>query len=369
MAYLPTVWETDDIISAEKLNHIEQGIQSADTGKADLVSGAIAGHLAMLDGKGDLQDSGKAASRVALLEEGSGRLSADVLPSPLDAERLAGKEAWEYRRGENLLDNWYFGNPVNQRGETTYSSNETSVYSIDRWKIGGVPSGNWSFTLSGGGIQLSAQTAIQQVFENISWDQRTVTCSILLDQTLLSATFIWNSSNGYTEIQNFENGYRLAYSGTAKYLQIYNAAGTGALVLKAAKLELGDTQTLAHQDAEGNWELSDAPPNFGEELAKCQRYQMVFNIIERIPYSYMNPNKIDFFVPTPATLRATPTLSPNHMSVLNQSGTEQEGFTFSVFSVNPNGVMVTANKTAHGVTGGILQLCTNTEKTVFDANL
>lgn len=328
-------------------------VQTLDTEmetKASRVQDAVSGNLAMLSENGDLQDSGKAAS-------------------PLDAERLAGKEAWEYRRGRNLLDNWHFGNPVNQRGQTTYSSNGVSVYSIDRWKIGGVPSGNWSFTLSGGGIQLSFQTAIQQVFEKVNWDQQTVTCSILLDDTLLSGTFIWNSSNGYTEIQNFGNGYRLAYSGTAKYLQIYNASGTGALVLKAAKLELGDTQTLAHQDADGNWVLNDAPPNFGEELAKCQRYQQVFSTIERVPYSYANTDRIDFFVPTPVPLRASPAFSVNNMSVLDQSGSIRDGFTFSVFSLNPNGVMVTANKKAHGITDGILQVCTNTEKTIFDANL
>lgn len=41
---------------------------------------------------------------------------------------------------------------------------------------------------------------------------------------------------------------------------------------KAAKLELGDKQTLAHQDENGNWVLNDPPPNKALELAKCQRY-------------------------------------------------------------------------------------------------
>jgi len=41
----------------------------------------------------------------------------------------------------------------------------------------------------------------------------------------------------------------------------------------AAKFEIGDTQTLAHQDADGNWVLNDVP-DYGPELAKCQRYQI-----------------------------------------------------------------------------------------------
>ena len=32
----------------------------------------------------------------------------------------------------NLLDNWYFGNPVNQRGQTEYTG---GGYTVDRWKL------------------------------------------------------------------------------------------------------------------------------------------------------------------------------------------------------------------------------------------
>ena len=32
----------------------------------------------------------------------------------------------------NLLDNWYFGNPVNQKGQTSYTG---AGYTIDRWAL------------------------------------------------------------------------------------------------------------------------------------------------------------------------------------------------------------------------------------------
>lgn len=51
-----------------------------------------------------------------------------------------------------------------------------------------------------------------------------------------------------------------------------NTLNITELTLIAAKLELGPVQTLAHQDADGNWVLNDPPPNFQQELAKCQRY-------------------------------------------------------------------------------------------------
>ena len=38
----------------------------------------------------------------------------------------------------------------------------------------------------------------------------------------------------------------------------------------AAKLELGTTQTLAHQE-NGNWVLNEIP-DYGEQLARCMRY-------------------------------------------------------------------------------------------------
>ena len=47
--------------------------------------------------------------------------------------------------------------------------------------------------------------------------------------------------------------------------------------LLAAKLELGPVQTLAHQDASGNWVLNDPPPNKALELLKCQRYFCKFS--------------------------------------------------------------------------------------------
>lgn len=46
--------------------------------------------------------------------------------------------------------------------------------------------------------------------------------------------------------------------------------GRCSFELKAVKLELGETQTLAHQE-NGAWVLNDIP-DYGTELARCQRY-------------------------------------------------------------------------------------------------
>ena len=63
-----------------------------------------------------------------------------------------------------------------------------------------------------------------------------------------------------------------------RYVQIYNESGSGDDVINAVKLEHGPVQTLARQDASGNWVLNDPPPNKALELAKCQRYQVAFSV-------------------------------------------------------------------------------------------
>lgn len=67
---------------------------------------------------------------------------------------------------------------------------------------------------------------------------------------------------------------------------------------KAAKLELGSQQTLAHQDENGNWVLNEIP-NYAEELAKCQMYYQLFSSADTRP-----ENLADYR----PTMRANPAL-------------------------------------------------------------
>ena len=69
--------------------------------------------------------------------------------------------------------------------------------------------------------------------------------------------------------------------------------------IKAVKLELGSRQTLAHQDADGNWVLNEIP-DYGEQLARCQRYFQTFATESLRP-----TNALDFR----PVMRATPALS------------------------------------------------------------
>lgn len=61
--------------------------------------------------------------------EKDGKIGAD---SAADSAKLGGKAPEYYIQPRNLLDNSDFRNPVNQRGQTDYTSNG---YTIDRWEL------------------------------------------------------------------------------------------------------------------------------------------------------------------------------------------------------------------------------------------
>lgn len=99
-------------------------------------------------------------------------------------------------------------------------------------------------------------------------------------------------------------------------LLIRSSSNVGDTVdIKAAKLELGGVQTLAYQDENGAWVLSDSPNKNGE-LRKCQKhhYRAVNDgsgsalLGTAIPHSN-SPLSIHVHIPTPTPLRVAPAVT------------------------------------------------------------
>lgn len=158
----------------------------------------------------------------------------------------------------NLLDNWYFGNPVNQRGASYVENN----YGLDRWKgtYGVNANGTMGFNSSGFAIQ-----GLEDSVKNIL-DGMMLTASILyVNGTLHTGTDVYTKTgdahnfigDGNIQFNNQADGNVLLYAQSADQI-------------KAVKLELGPQQTLAHQE-NGVWVLNEIP-KFGDQLAECQRY-------------------------------------------------------------------------------------------------
>lgn len=193
----------------------------------------------------------------------------DIAVSIADSTPISG--AVKYRTNPNLLDNWYFGNPVNQRGQTEYT--EDTTYTIDRWWL------QYDTTLSvvDGGIKIGGKWDVQQYFEN-TLPNATYTLSLLYKDRTGSdplRLIAGNRTDGdlvQTESKDASGILSVTFS-TAKSNKVnfgFTGSTDNSATIIAIKLELGDTQTLAHKE-NGVWVLNEIP-DFGEQLARCQRY-------------------------------------------------------------------------------------------------
>lgn len=180
----------------------------------------------------------------------------------------------------NLLDNWYFANPVNQRGQTERTGSQ-SGYFIDRWKFG---SYDQTVTVTESGLHWSTAAGIwcTQIIENFdALIGRTLTLSAIIDGVLYSVTGVLNESSGISA-QTVGN-LKLELSHDEKGARFVTYTSPSPIVtITAAKLELGTQQTLAHQDADGNWVLNEIP-DYREQLARCQRYFQLYSAADKRP--------------------------------------------------------------------------------------
>lgn len=246
---------------------------------------------------------------------------------------------------QNLLDNWYFADPINQRGETTYLADG---YTIDRWAtytITGKP--NVIISKEDKNIQISNTLPsgvcnLYQIFENIeSLTGKTVTVSVLADDTLYSVTFTMCALSGGGEI--IPNKLEV-YSISDYHILFRTVAGT-TVNLQAAKLELGGKQTLAHEE-NGKVVLNDPPPNKALELAKCQRYYIPLGQYLNIPAVYFGVDYVDFVLSLPCTMKKSPTIGGNLIVI---GSVRYHDFNFSVIDTGATFLRIRASKTGHGL--------------------
>lgn len=245
----------------------------------------------------------------------------------------------------NLLDNWYFGKPVNQKGQTSYGPQPNGGYTIDRWMS------TEEVSVNSAGF-VTSKTLVQRIESAELLNGKILTFSVLTASgELLTGSKALDASAGcvFADV----GGVVLQYSAYWKGFQIYRNAA--ALDLLAVKLELGSQQTLAHQE-NGVWVLNEIP-KFGDQLTECQRYLIPINNWTRVRASYYSANALFFAVPIPSTMRTTPAiLDPSGaLTVLRVSGSNPDiGFTFNCNMSTPGSIGVQAMKDSHGLTDGQL---------------
>lgn len=223
-------------------------------------------------------------------------------------------------KGENLLHNWYFPNPVNQRGVSGTIS--TAGYFIDRWNL---TSG--SVTLTSNGLTLNG--TITQILEYA------VGTDVIASTSMYSGTAT------------------ASYNNSTKTFTLTSSGGT----IRVAKLEKGTVGTS----------VNDAPPDFGAMLSLCQRYQFNNPSWFRVRATQIVTDTIDFFVPLPTSMRINPTVREGWM-VKGLTGGTQTGFTLTGTWFTNNGIQLRFTKSAHNLTDAYAEFPTGTTP-LFDANL
>ena len=297
--------------------------------------------------------------RLSLLEQ---QMAAQV-PTPTEyyTSRWSGEEI-DNRiaslSNQNLLDNWYFVGggsqqgggqfPINQRGETSYTSLNQQIYTVDRW----FSTASGSFSVTSQGLSLVGNCALFQRLEPSRIpDDAHITFSVLWDDgelTVCSGTKYEQGTKAESD-RTISFGYdSVTYSGI---IWVYIASTTTSTkTIVAAKLELGSHQTLARQDADGNWVLLDPPPNFQQESLKCKYYANIGTFVSGPPY-YINADQIHFIVPAPPHRAIVPTIyNPSGIFVHNGLTQQQTGFSFIMDeNVRENQFCIICIKANHGL--------------------
>ena len=300
------------------------------------------------------------------------------------------------RPSRNLLDNWYFVGggsqqgggqfPVNQRGQTSYQ-NYGNI--IDRW----ICNYGATVTINSSGVVISrtpdgpAEIFMQRLPLSLlsQLAGQVVTLSAIINGQLGSSTFtmpedlstLIDSSEVIIDGLLFDI-FDIPSSGNCRAR--FFSDSTSQFTLTAAKLELGPTQTLAYQDEDGNWQLFETP-DYGEELAKCQRYLLVLPGFDTLYSgigvgSFFSETEAEITIPTPTSMRIIPTCTATGIWMLRGGGqiinVDANTSNFLVQQMSSNSVSMIIGELSGCPLNQAAQLLrgnNNTAKIIFSAEL
>lgn len=263
----------------------------------------------------------------------------------------------------NLLDNWYFGNPVNQRNGyvvygganlytdatcttvagtaaggpyqaypissicVSFTTNATyyckigdsgvvpgyngAGYGIDRWQA---LSSGLVLTISDGCITISNTEqgkggTISEKTEVKNTGSPVVMSVLLKNGTLFVTSGVPTADASLVVLkEDLYAGFRASENNYLEALFYFSGTTVTQENIVAVKLELGTQQTLAHQE-NGVWVLNEIP-DYGEQLRRCHRYYFKTASAQYSAYM-MRKNTDDYLMDScifPVTMRTTPSV-------------------------------------------------------------
>lgn len=218
-----------------------------------------------------------------------------------------------FRVIDNLLDNAYFVGggsqlgdgrfPINQRGQTSYNG---TGYGIDRWFS---DSSTANIKLLDNGAVFSNGVFQQKCSDNIAkyLINKTVTLSILTQDGLYYATSVVEYDKDVCSIYLPDDVLvRLHFFSNGSKQLVRMSAENASVTIIAAKLELGDCQTLAHKEGD-TWVINEIP-NYKLELLKCQYYYRPAHLV--CIAKARDTNSVELYSAFPTDMRVKPTFTP-----------------------------------------------------------
>lgn len=262
-----------------------------------------------------------AAQLKAKFDQGAKTLAAyinDTLTEELEAvtlptegtgvlEKTAAGVTWAPRTTPNILRNWYFKDPVNQRRAASWAAGR---YGIDCWKSnGGTPE------LAEGGLSLADKAQALQLVplgRLVKGEKYTLSVKLAADVEHVASGWSrkWNVSlkcwtGTYTSVvaatySPLEAGissltFTLPDTECIYYGVLLDAGKsyvTAPIVVESVKLERGEGSTLAF----------DGPPEPALELLRCQTSFQLFSDASRCPASRYDFRPVMDAEPTISTL-------------------------------------------------------------------
>jgi len=298
---------------------------------------------------------------IALSQNGeSKKITPSVLLSGVESEISGLNSLLSTYVRPNLLDNWYFVGggsqlgdgvfPINQRGQTSYSG---AGYYIDRWTNINMTSANmmlqsnglrFKSTSTGRASIITEQRFSNGVYNNLKG--KTVTCSVLVPVFSAGSLIVqvgWQSltidhAGLFTLTASIPSDFSFTYG--VRFYTGESESGSD-FVISAVKLELGNTQTLAHQ-VESSWVLNEIP-NYADELVKCQRYYIVCGGF--FPGYGYNASTFMASISLPVTMVKAPTVSASGTGYFIQDSGHSIASVSNTGGLFDNGVRISGSAT------------------------
>lgn len=259
-------------------------------------------------------------------------------------------EGLQMGSNKNLLHNWDFRNPVNQRGVTSLAQDSTLKYFIDRWQV-------WdgTFAVTDNGLQVAwngtsgYNARMRQRIEQKLFGE-TVTVSAIVDGELYQAALVVPTTADAASYGSTVNGIQFMVQ---NHGNAYFSAGivineTATRIVRSMKCEIGSVSTS----------LQDAPADYGEQLALCQRYCIATaNSTTFLRATYGNANSFYFTLPIPVSMRTNPSVESFARLDVSKGVNEatQTGFTFAFVNLK-HAIRITATKSNHGLSDARLNI-------------